>query len=67
MDTVQFYKQRQWTIDVDGSSMAPGWYWVKQRPCLYPHLPPVPFGKSTGPFRLKREAERDYRQTQRLS
>ncbi len=61
MTSVQFYKQRQPTGDDDGSYMAPGWYFVRQRPSYVAEREPIPYGLSTGPFSTKLEAQRYFR------
>ncbi len=57
---IQFYKQGPGASDDDGGAMEPGWYWVRTRESPDPSLPPIPYGRSTGPFKSKREAEQSY-------
>lgn len=59
MIDVQFYKQAAGAVDDVGAVIEPGWYWVQTRDAS--NGPPIPFGTSTGPFRTKRDAMRDYR------
>jgi hypothetical protein len=67
MTDVQFYKQGPGAVDIDGAYMEPGWYWVRQREAAYFPLPSIPYGTSTGPFKTKRDAERDFRKANSLS
>jgi hypothetical protein len=59
-DNVQYFKQGAGACHDDGSTMESGWYWVRQRPCADPSLPPIPYGPSVGPFRSERDAKNDY-------
>ena len=57
---IQFYKQHDdGACDIDGAPMDRGWYWVRIR--TYEDGSSAGYGKSHGPFRTKREAERDAR------
>jgi hypothetical protein len=57
MIDIQFYKQPAGAVDVDGSPMEPGWYYVRMRYAA--NGPPIPFGKSIGPFSTKALARKD--------
>lgn len=57
----QLYKQGPGALDIDDKPMEPGWYWVRTRGAADMLAAPIPFGRSTGPFNTKREAQRHFR------
>jgi hypothetical protein len=59
MKTVfQIYKQPPGAVDIDGSAMDPGWYFVRTRENG------SPYGKSVGSFRTMRDATRAVREAE---
>ena len=58
MKTYDTYRQGPGACNELGECLEPGWYWVRVREAGYGY-PPSPYGLEVGPFKTKRDADRE--------